>query len=198
MNNKQWNEFIAEMAQKKNVNLREVCKERGVGLNTLYRRVSHLQENDLQLYEKFIQMHPYKPRDVQGIDFEQVMRESILTNITQKELEKKYGVSKRTIQRKFAKIEEENIELYTIYRIYIEAQRSGKELKYSILEQVESEYIPQKIKTTIQNLEERRKQFLESMKNAKTKQVRKHIEDEIKRLDNQIQIEQKREEGREH
>lgn len=198
MNNKQWNEFIAEMAQKKNVNLREVCKERGVGLNTLYRRVSHLQENDLQLYEKFIQMHPYKPRDVQGIDFEQVMRESILTNITQKELEKKYGVSKRTIQRKFAKIEEENIELYTIYQIYIEAQRSGKELKYSILEQVESEYIPQKIKTTIQNLEERRKQFLESMKNAKTKQVRKHIEDEIKRLDNQIQIEQKREEGREH
>ena len=35
-------------------------------------------------------MHPYKPRDRQEYDFEQLMRESILTGISQKELEAKF------------------------------------------------------------------------------------------------------------
>lgn len=188
MTDLQWEEFIEQIVQKgRDVNLKEICKEKHVGLNTLYRKLSILQKKNLALYQEFISLHPYKPRDTQGIDFEQLMRESIITGISQKDLEKKYDISKRTIQRKFAKIEEENFELYNIYQIYVDALKSGKQLHHTILEEVISEYIPQKVMTEKEKLEDRRKQFIESMKKVENRQTKNHYREEIKRVERQIE-----------
>lgn len=188
MNDIQWEEFIKEIVQKgRNVNLKETCKEKHVGLNTLYTKVSILKDRNPVLYENFISLHPYKPRDIQGIDFEQLMRESIITGISQKDLERKYDISKRTIQRRFAKIEEENFNLYNIYQIYVEALKNGKQLHHTILGEVISEYIPQKVKTEKEKLEDRRKKFIESMRNVENKQAKNHYKNEIKRVERQIE-----------
>ena len=105
----EWKEFIIELNQTdKKVDLKKECKARGVGLNTLYRKVNSLKETDSEIFNEFIKKHPYSPRDISTIDFEQLMRESIICGVSQKDLENKYGVPKRTIQRKFRKIHDEN------------------------------------------------------------------------------------------
>ncbi len=189
MNDIEWEEFIKEIIQKgKKVNLKKLCQEKHVGLNTLYRKVSRLQKTNILLYEQFNSLHPYQPRNIQGINFEQLMRECIITGISQKELEDKYGINKRTIQRRFAKIEQENLTLYNIYQIYVEALKEGKELHDNIINQVVAEYIPQQIQSEEQKLQDRRKQFIESMNKATNKQTRNHYKDEIKRIEQQITI----------
>lgn len=188
MNDLQWKEFIKEITQRgKDVNLKKICQEKHVGLNTLYRKVSTLQEKDRELYEKFISLHPYQPRDTQGIDFEQLMRESIIMGISQRELAKKYDIDYRTIQRRFAKIEENNFELYNIYQIYVEALKSGKELHHTIVEKVTSEYVPQQVKTEREQLEGRRKKFVEAMRSASSRQMKQYYKEEINRLEQQIE-----------
>ena len=191
MDNVEWIDFIQEIVKKgNNVNLKKECEKRGVGLNTLYRKVSGLEQTNYQLYQQFVILHPYKPRDTQGIDFEQLMRESIITGISQKELEAKYGVSKRTIQRKFANIEAENYNLYYIYQLYVDALKTGKTLHHSVIDKIVEEYVPQVVSTEKEKLESRRNQFKESIRNAKEnkqRQLCKHYEEQIMRIDKQIE-----------
>ena len=188
MNDVQWEAFIRSVVQKgKKCNLKQICQEKQVGLNTLYRKVRKLREKNLELYDEFISLHPYKPRDTQGIDFEQLMREAILTGISQNNMEKKYNVSKRTIQRKFAKIEQDNFYLYRIYQLYIDATKNNQQLDYRILEEVASEYVPQQIKSEYEKLECRRNQFIQSLKETENAQTRKHYQEEIQRVTNQIE-----------
>ena len=120
MTDLEWKEFIIELNQEdKKVDLRKECKARGVGLNTLYRKVNNLKETNTEIFTEFMRLHPYIPRDISTIDFEQLMRESIILGVSQKDLESEYGVSKRTIQRKFRKIHDENPELFNLYQSYL-------------------------------------------------------------------------------
>ena len=94
MTDLEWKEFIIELNQEdKKVDLRKECKARGVGLNTLYRKVNKLKETDREIFTEFMRLHPYIPRDISTIDFEQLIRESIIFGVSQKDLENKYGVS---------------------------------------------------------------------------------------------------------
>ena len=190
MNDLEWTNFIKEiLAKGKDVNLKSECKKRQVSLNTLYRKVSKLEGTDIETYKKFMDMHPYKPRDRQEYDFEQLMRESILTGISQKELEAKYDIPKRTIQRKFAKIEEDNPELYSVYQIYVKLKQDER-LNYNVIDKVASEYVPQTIKTKEENLKSRRQKFVESMKHAekiKDKNLKNHYREQIERVDRHIE-----------
>lgn len=187
MSDIEWKDFIKEIISKgKKVNLKKICKERGVGLNTLYRKVMILEETDAELYSSFVNLHPYKPRDTKGIDFEQLMRESILTGISQRDLGRKYGISYRTIQRNFKKVEENNEELYHIYQEYV----NNGELDPDTLEKVETEYIPQKKMDEIQKLEEVRKDFLKKMQvinKSEDRQLYKHYQEQIARVELQIE-----------
>ena len=190
MNDLEWSNFIKEiLAKVKDVNLKSECKKRQVSLNTLYRKVSKLEGTDIETYKEFMDMHPYKPRDRQEYDFEQLMRESILTGISQKELEAKYDIPKRTIQRKFAKIEEDNPELYSVYQIYVKLKQDER-LNYNVIDKVASEYVPQTIKTKEENLKSRRQKFVESMKHAekiKDKNLKNHYREQIERVDRHIE-----------
>ncbi len=190
MNDLEWSNFIKEiLAKGKDVNLKSECKKRQVSLNTLYRKVSKLEGTDIETYKEFMDMHPYKPRDRQEYDFEQLMRESILTGISQKELEAKYDIPKRTIQRKFAKIEENNPELYSVYQIYVKLKQDER-LNYNVIDKVASEYVPQTIKTKEENLKNRRQKFVESMKHAekiKDKNLKNHYREQIERVDRHIE-----------
>ena len=198
MNDFEWKEFIQELTTKRVINIKEECKNRHVSLNTLYRKVSQLEETDNELYKKFIELYPYKPRDVQGIDFRQLMIESILTGISQRDLAIKYNVDFRTLQRKFKKIESEDSKLSEIYKMYVNLKK-GESLPYSILEKLALEYIPQKAITTEENLQNRRKQFIESFNNAKEGKdynLANHYREQIERIDLQIKNARQKEEGR--
>ncbi len=191
MDNNEWISFIREIVQKGNdVNLKKECEKRGVGLNTLYRKLILLEKVDNKLYKEFLFLHPYKPRDTQGVDFEQLMRESILTGISQHELEEKYGVTKRTIQRQFAKVQESNYELYCTYKKYVGLAKKGKDLDYVSIDSVEEGYILQNPTTEKQKLENRRNQFVKAIKVAnasKNRQLSKHYKEQIIRINKQIE-----------
>ena len=189
MNDLEWTNFIKEiLAKGKDVNLKSECKKRQVSLNTLYRKVSKLEETDIETYKEFMDMHPYKPRDRQEYDFEQLMRESILTGISQKELEVKYDIPKRTIQRKFAKIEKDNPELYNVYQIYVKLKQ-GERLNHDVIDKVALEYVPQTAMTEEEKLKDRRQKFVESMRYAgeiKDKNLKNHYREQIERVDRHI------------
>ena len=187
MSNIEWEKFIEEIIEKgKDVNLVQICKEKKVGLNTLYRKVALLKETNKDLYVRYITLHPYKPKEIKGINFEHLMREAILTGVSQIQLQNKYGVPKRTIQRKFAKISKENPQLYEIYQRCV---NSKEELDYNTIDQIASEYIPQRKVTQEETLKEARKGFLkklQDMDKSGNKQLYKHYEEQVKRTEQQI------------
>ncbi len=198
MNDVEWKNFIEELTKQRVNNIAIACKNKNVGLNTLYRKVSKLEKTDNELYKKFIKLYPYKPRDVQGIDFRQLMIESILTGISQRDLALKYNIVFRTLQRKFKNIESEDSRLASIYKTYV-SLKNGKSLPYDILSELEAEYVPQKVVTKEENLENRRKQFIESLnvaKEGKEKQLVKHYKEQIERIDLQIKNTEQKGEGR--
>ena len=198
MNDVEWKNFIEELTKQRVNNIAIACKNKNVGLNTLYRKVSKLEKTDNELYKKFIELYPYKPRDVQGIDFRQLMIESILTGISQRDLALKYNIVFRTLQRKFKNIESEDSRLASIYKTYV-SLKNGKSLPYDILSELEAEYVPQKVVTKEENLENRRKQFIESLnvaKEGKEKQLVKHYKEQIERIDLQIKNTEQKGEGR--
>ena len=190
----EWKEFIIELNQTdKKVDLKKECKARGVGLNTLYRKVNSLKETDSEIFNEFIKKHPYSPRDISTIDFGQLMRESIICGVSQKDLENKYGVPKRTIQRKFRKIHDENPELFNLYQNYL--MIDSQEKLMPIIEKALVDYEKQEPLNEEKQLEKRKNDFLdrikvlqdENPKGAK-KQAIQHYEEEIQRIDNQINI----------
>lgn len=194
MNDIEWKEFISEIISCNcKVNLKSKCKERGVGLNTLYRKLELLKESDRDLYNEFIKQHPYSPRDISTIDFEQLMRESIIFNVSQKDMENIYGISKRTIQRKFKIIREENSELFDLYQAYLNIKDEDK--KDQIREKVMENYKRQEPLDEERQLKTRREEFLnrvqqlekENVKGTR-KQAINYYKHEIQRIDNQIEF----------
>lgn len=194
MTDLEWKEFIIELNQKgKKVDLKKECKSKEVGLNTLYRKVNKLKETDNEIFLKFIKLHPYTPRDISTINFEQLMRESIIFGVSQKDLEHTYKVSKRTIQRKFKKIHEENPELFDLYQAYLSID--DEEKLAPIVEKALVGYEKQEPLEEEKQLEKRKKDFLERIKvlednNSKgsKKQAIQHYKEEIQRIDNQLSV----------
>ena len=202
MNDIEWEEFIQELNKKgRTINLKKECKNRGVGLNTLYRKVNQLNirgdKKGKEIAKTFLKIHPYKPRDVVGIDFEQLMRQSIIEGTSQKGLEDQYGISKRTIQRKFAEIKQQNEELYDIYETYVKVSNKGEQLDYALIEKVAEEYKRQKPMTRRDILKTRRQTFLETLQNLQKREksegntnLMNHYKKEIQRIDGQIESEE--------
>lgn len=194
MNNIEWEEFITELVKRKDkTNIKKLCKDKGVGLETLYRKVSILKETNPELYKEFNTKYPYIPRDIKGVDFEQLMRESILFGISQSELEEKYGITKRTIQRRFKKIKNLNQELYGIYERYTSLKK-GEELDSSFMLKVSKEYIPQDIPTIENTLQVRRKEFLKRIQDIENsgekkekQQTYNHYKEQITRVEQAIE-----------
>ena len=144
-------------------------------------------------------MHPYRPRDIKEIDFEQLMRESIIEKTSQQDLASKYGITKRTIQRKFAEIKENNPRLHDIYERYC-LLKKGEELDYRIMKEVCEEFQQQKPVTTQNSLTNRREAFLKRLQdleqNGKSQQnanLINHYRRQLKRVEQQIEEEQEKE-----
>ncbi len=163
MKDNEWKEFILNLVENdKKINLKEACREKRVGLDTLYRKVYKLKQEDNELYMKFMSLHPYIPRDIKSIDFEQLMRESIISGVSQKDLENIYGVSKRTIQRRFRKINEINPELFNLYQDYLNTD-SEEKLEY-IIEKALEGYQKQEPLQYENEVKNRRQEFIDRIK----------------------------------
>lgn len=191
MNDIEWEEFLKEIINKgSDVNLRTECEKKHVGLNTLYRKLNIIIQTNYELYSTFVSLHPYKPREVQGLDFEQLMRESILTGESQRGLASKYNVDPRTLQRKFKKISTSNPELYKIYQHYSSAKRRGQEIDTNYKRRVEDGYVPpKKPLTPTTQIEKRREDFRKRLEVAKKDgdgaSIR-HLQEQIIRINNQM------------
>lgn len=202
MNDIEWESFIQMLSKKgEEVNLKKECKKKGVGLDTLYSKVNELnhKEDKKEIAKRFLSMHPYRPRDIKELDFEQLMRESIIEKTSQSNLASKYRITKRTIQRKFAEIKEINPRLHDIYERYC-LLKKGEELDFKVIQEVCEEFQQQTPVTTQNSLKNRREEFLERLQdleqNEKSQQnanLINHYRRQLKRVEQQIEEEQEKE-----
>lgn len=193
----EWLEFMNEINAKEKTNIKKECKKRKVGEQTLRTKATKFVNSEDENFQKvgkmFLKLHPYTPRDVIGIDFEHIMRDSIIHSISQKQISEIYGISHRTIQRKFAKIKKENPRLYEIYNYY-KALKAGERLAPEIIDEISKEYERQKPLDAKEVLKKRREQFFDRMKqldkqeNSRTKtNTLNYYRKSIENLDTQIE-----------
>ena len=202
MNDIEWESFIQMLNKKgEKVNLKKQCKKKGVGLDTLYSKVNELnhKEDKKEIAKRFLSMHPYRPRDVKEIDFEQLMRESIIEKTSQSNLASRYRITKRTIQRKFAEIKETNPKLHDIYERYCSLKK-GEELDAKIIQEVCEEFQQQTPVSTQNSLKNRREEFLKRLqdleqgkKSQQNANLINHYRRQLKRVEQQIEEEQEKE-----
>lgn len=110
---------------------------------TLNNKIQELVIYNPELYKRFIEKFPYKPREYTHIDYEAIIIDILKKGYTRRELDEVYdGVSSRTIQRKIKELEAENLELINLYREVSKYRKSQKEL-------------PERLKLAIDRLEEK-------------------------------------------
>jgi len=108
-----------------------LCKELQTDERTLIQNIILHSAYDPEVYAEFVEIHPYRTRQREDIDFEALLIEILKQGMTSKEASKKYNVGVRTIQRKVEKLRKTNPELVEIYKQA--KQNNKKDQPYSTL-----------------------------------------------------------------
>ena len=115
----------------------QLIEELKTDRNTLNNKIQELVVYNPELYKKFIEKFPYKPREYTHIDYEALIIDILKNGYTRRELEGVYGISSRTIQRKIHLIEANNPELVQLYREVSRYRKQQKELPKELQEKVD-------------------------------------------------------------
>ena len=124
----------------------DLAKELNVSLRTLEAKIIELENKNPELYAKYIEKFPYKPKKREDIDFEALVIEMIKTGQNREEIAAKYDVSSRTIARRIKELEKTNPELIELYRIHANDVKKGTKQLNEMREKVD-ELTESKVKT---------------------------------------------------
>ena len=91
---------------------RQLIKELDTSMRTLNNEITKLSLYNAELYKKYVDKFPYKPKEI-VVDIE-TLAVRVITNGLQ-ETSKQTGISVRTISRKVKTLEKTNPELYSLY-----------------------------------------------------------------------------------
>ena len=91
---------------------KKLAKELGTDIRTLNKRIMELSAINPELYIKFINKYPYKPKEIE-LDIEELAIYSITHG--NKMAANRFNISTRTITRKLKRLQQINPELYELY-----------------------------------------------------------------------------------
>lgn len=139
-----------------------VIKELHTEARTLNNKIQELSMLNPELYEEFVKVKPYKPKERKDVNIVGFVTELLTTGVTMQELADKYHIGVRTISRKIAKLEKSDNpkerDLYNLYKSVARkkshSQKLGKEEEWRMaeLEAVETK--------GMDNIERRRQELL--------------------------------------
>lgn len=138
----------------------KLVKELETDSRTLNNKIQELSVYNIDLYLKLIEKYPYKQKVRDDIDYEALAIEIVKKSMTTKEASKKYGLGERTIRRKIDSMEEENPELFAIYKEVKENIRYKRDNSLDLQNKIER-LVPRTVK--IAEMNETRKRELEDL-----------------------------------
>ena len=95
---------------------KQLTKELRIDRNTLNNKIQELVVYNPELYKKFIEKFPYKPREYSHIDYEAIIIDILKKGYKRREWDDVYEIDSRTINRKIHEIEKENPSLVELYK----------------------------------------------------------------------------------
>lgn len=143
----------------------KLVKELETDSRTLNNKIQELSVYNIDLYLKLIEKYPYKQKVRDDIDYEALAIEIVKKSMTTKEAAKKYGLGERTIRRKIDSMEEENPELFAIYKEVKENIRYKRDNSLDLQNKIER-LVPRTVK--IAEMNETRKRELEDLESIFT------------------------------
>jgi len=95
-----------------NITRKKLAKKLQTDMRTLNKKIMEIAQTNSELYSKFVDKFPYKPRKIQ-VDIEDLAVQVILHGL--EETSEATGISTRTIIRKIKTLEKTNLELHRLY-----------------------------------------------------------------------------------
>lgn len=123
----------------------------------MYRKVNKLKETDREIFTEFMRLHPYIPRDISTIDFEQLIRESIIFGFLKKIWKINMVFQKEQYKENLEKFMMKIQELFDLYQSYL--MLDGKEKLIPIIEKALIGYEKQEPLNEEKQLEKKKKIF---------------------------------------
>lgn len=102
----------------------KLAKELETDPRTLDNRIQELSATDPELYYEYVDVLPYKQKGIDHIDFEALVIYMLKNGCTADETAQKFGVSRRTINRRINDLE--NKELREMYREVADNRKHGR------------------------------------------------------------------------
>ena len=102
----------------------KLAKELETDPRTLDNRIQELSATDPELYDEYVDVLPYKQKGIDHIDFEALVIYMLKNGCTADETAQKFGVSRRTINRRINDLE--NKELREMYREVADNRKHGR------------------------------------------------------------------------
>lgn len=102
----------------------KLAKELETDPRTLDNRIQELSATDPELYYEYVDVLPYKQKGIDHIDFEALVIYMLKNGCTADETAQKFGVSRRTINRRINDLEKK--ELREMYREVADNRKHGR------------------------------------------------------------------------
>lgn len=141
----------------------DLIKELKTDSRTLNNKIQELAAYNTELYDKFINIKPFRAKARDDIDFEALIIEMIKNSMFTADAAAKYGIGVKTIQRAVKRLEKENPDLIKIYKEIKKANKTGSEVPKELLDGID-ELVQRPVK--IAEINETRKKELESIENT--------------------------------
>lgn len=100
------------------VSLKQLVAKYRTSYDYIHQKILELSYTNRSLYERYIEMFPYKPKTNENISARGIVIELIKNKATIGQLSDKYGIPARTIDRRIKSVEVEDPELYDLYKRY--------------------------------------------------------------------------------
>lgn len=78
----------------------KLAEELQTDWRTLNKKIQLLSMTNPELYKKFVEKYPYKPKEITAIPLKTMLVEFLKTGIRMQDLANKYGIGERTLRRK--------------------------------------------------------------------------------------------------
>ena len=139
-----------------------VIKELHTEARTLNNKIQELSMTNPELYEEFIKVKPYKPKERKDVNIVGFITELLTTGVNVQELADKYHIGVRTVSRKIAKLEKSDNpkerDLYNLYKSV--AQKKSHSQKLDIEEELLMSKLESIQTKQIDDTERRRQELL--------------------------------------
>ena len=130
MNQKEFENLIEQVIERK-ITRKEISSKYHIAPRTINKKITQLAKTNPNLYERFISIYPFQPKEITHIDFTQLTKSIIKNDEQLNKLVDTYDISARTFNRKINKMKNsqtiDNLTGLTendIYEMYIRYRKS--------------------------------------------------------------------------